>query len=58
MPPPVLCYQILESSFGEAALGGVDGTGRVTHDNIGGKPARPRVILFSAWQTDGGRGRQ
>ena len=39
-------------------LGGTDGTERVTHENIGGKPARSRIIFLGAWQTDGGRGRQ
>ena len=27
-------------------LGGTDGTERVTHENIGGKRARTRVIFF------------
>ena len=39
-------------------IGGTDGTERVTHENIGGKPARSRVICFGTPQTDGRSGWQ
>ena len=37
---------------GLVQVGGTDGTEHVTHKNIGGKPARSRVISFGTPQTD------
>ena len=41
------CKVLWWAIFQRSVLGGTDGTGHVTHENIGGKPARSRVIFLA-----------